>query len=165
MDPKNQKERKGLFTRFLALFILGIVIVCIPFYFSMRLPARESVESNEELNKMEQAIQSHEDYFVVRMDSLQNLIADFENEDKDVAETLEYIATLLVEMNGYIKSDTVWRADMNNSILVAYSSLRDGHKELIEKDEEIAELKHLLTLSKRRQRKAVKPNEVEDSLD
>ncbi len=165
MEPENKKERKVLYIRFLALFILGIIIVLIPFYFTLSLPAKESKESNEELQMIKQAVKSHEEFFVYRMDSVQKLFSDFEKEDEDIDMLNAKIVSLLVEMEQYINSDTVWRSGMNKNIVATYESLKKTHKTILDKDEEISELNKTLKLSKRKQRQVAKTNESEDSLD
>lgn len=151
MKPLNKKDRTNAFLKFLAIFILGILIVLIPFYFLIRLPDKVEEVKTIELTGFEEQIDFQRDYFAVQMDSVRTLLNMFKNPGIDLDRLSANIGILLAEMEAKIAKDDTWRGKMNKNIIDTYSDLKlakasgvDVSDDLSDLEEEIDELKEKL---------------------
>ena len=126
MDPLNKKERTSVFIKFLVFFLVGIIIVLIPFYFIIQLPEKENRLLTEEYENLEEQLKFQKEYFAVQMDSVKSMLDKFEfSEDVDFLNA--ELGSLLSEMNKSIVSDTSWRARMYQNIVQTYLDLKKAH--------------------------------------
>jgi len=151
MKPLNKKDRTNAFLKFLAIFILGMLIILIPFYFLIRLPEKVEEVKTEELTGFEEQIEFQRDYFAVQMDSVRTLLGMFKNPGIDFDRLSANIGILLAEMEAKIATDDSWRGKMNKNIIETYSDLKlskasgiDVTDDLSDLEEEIEKLKEKL---------------------
>ena len=140
MKPLNKKDRTNAFLKFLAIFILGILIVLIPFYFLIRLPEKVEEVKTEELTGFEHQIEFQRDYFAVQMDSVRTLLDMFKNPDIDFDRLSASIGILLAEMETKIAKDESWRGQMNKNIIETYSDLKLARASGIGVSDDISDL-------------------------
>lgn len=76
MEPLNKSERKLGTWKFLGLFIGGILIVLIPFYFLIRLPAQEQQVNNGQITNMKGQLDFQKE-FAVKMDSVMKMMEKY----------------------------------------------------------------------------------------
>ena len=132
MEPQNKNERRSVFQRFLALFIAGILLVTIPFYFTIRLPDRENKLTSEELQILQEQVNFQRDYFAVRIDSVSHLLEGYESKNTDIDMLNADIGFILSEMGKSISANTSWRYAMNENIIQAFLGLKKATNELSE---------------------------------
>ncbi|MCK4746833.1 MAG: hypothetical protein KAT15_07360 [Bacteroidales bacterium] len=156
MEPQNKKERSRLILRFLVLFIIAVLLVTIPFYFTIRLPAKENRRASEELLRLQKQLDFQRDYFAVRMDSVKHLLDTYKSEDVDVDKLNADIGFLLSKMEQSFAADTSWRFDMYENIIQTYLSIKKTQNSLMKVSSDLA---------KCRSRRTSAPKRPTDSLD
>ena len=140
MKPLNKKDRTNAFLKFLAIFIFGILIVLIPFYFLIRLPEKVEEVKTEELTGFEHQIEFQRDYFAVQMDSVRALLDMFRTPGIDFDRLSATIGMLLADMESKIAKDESWRGQMNKNIIETYSDLKLASASGIDVSDDISDL-------------------------
>jgi phosphoenolpyruvate carboxylase len=158
MDPLNKRERTETFLKFLGVFILGIIIVLIPFYFIIRLPERENKLMNEKFRNLEEQLKFQKKYFAVRMDSVKNMLDDFDSQGIDIDKLNADIGFVLSDMEKSIVADTSWKAGLYKNIIQTYLDLQKAKNSILETRDDLKECQKNLKNARGRQ----KPK---DSLD
>jgi hypothetical protein len=97
MEPLNKNERSTGTMRFLVLFIAGILIVLIPFYFLIRLPEKEQQVNSDQLNSLQGQLDTQK-AFKVKMDSVLLLLDKYAIPDVDRDKLSADIGMYLSEM-------------------------------------------------------------------
>ena len=156
MEAQNTKERKKVTFRFSVLFIACILLVAIPLYFTIGLPGKESKQTSEELQILQEKSDFQKDFFAVRMDSVKHLMDSYDSDGVDRDKLNADIGFLLSEMANSIAGDTSWRFNMYENIIDSYLSIKSSKNELMKVTAELAKCKS----SKR-----PGPNKPIDSLD
>ncbi|TLX71648.1 hypothetical protein E9993_19980 [Labilibacter sediminis] len=164
MKPENTKDRKSLFIRFIVFFILAILIVIVPVFVTLRLPAQENEQTSGELKALQDERDFQRDFFAVRMDSVKGLVDSYNSDDVDIDKLNADIGFLLSEMEKSIASDTTWRASMNKNIVATYLSLKKMQNKILEVHEELDEVTSDLAKCKKDLKSSKKPKNT-DSLD
>jgi len=140
MEPENKKELKAHFNKFLALFIVSVLILLIPFYFTIRLPAMENNMQAGELKNIQEKVEFQRDFFTVRMDSVMQLMELYSSKSVDIDKLNADIGFLLSEMENAIVEDTTWWAGMNHNIVDTYLSLKKTNNTLLETRQNLKEV-------------------------
>lgn len=130
MKPLNKKERTTAFFKFLALFLVGILIVLIPFYFIIRLPYMEQGIKSDDIQKLEALFKVQKEYYAVQIDKLKNLFVKYDADGEDIDKLNADIGSILSEMDNTIGPDTAWRATMFKNVLNTYKDLKKTKNEL-----------------------------------
>ncbi|MCK5279919.1 MAG: hypothetical protein KAK04_15295 [Cyclobacteriaceae bacterium] len=138
MEPQNKNKRRKVFLRFLALFIIGILLVTIPLYFTIRLPQQENKLTSEELHTLQEQVIFQRDYFAARMDSVKNLLDSYDSKDVDIDMLNADIGFLLSEMEKSFAEDTSWRKYMYENIVQSYLGIKKTKNSLIDVNEELS---------------------------
>jgi hypothetical protein len=139
METKNKKERRKAFRGFLILYIIGIILVAIPLYFTFSLPGRENKHASKELQKMQEQENFQKNFIATRMDSLQDLFERYDMKEVDIHKFNADVGYILSEMDRSIGSDTSWRYYMYENIINTYLSLKKEKNELIEVKDKLSE--------------------------
>jgi methylthioribose-1-phosphate isomerase len=132
MDPLNKKERSTAFIKFLLLFIAGIVIILIPFYFLVGLPQEENSLVNEDLNVMQKELVFQRDVFAVQVDSVKSLISKFDMPGQDIDKLKGAIGLKLSEMEKSFAGDTTWRGKMYGNVVKCLSDLKESRSTIMD---------------------------------
>ena len=147
MEPQNKKERSILFRRFLLVFIVGILLVMIPFYFIIKLPERENSQTSEELFKLQQQVDLQKD-FAVRIDTLHHLFDGYDSKNVDIDKLKADIGSILSEMEKSIPADTSWMNRMDNDIILTFLDLKKAKDSLKELEAELAKCRRRVNTTK-----------------
>lgn len=131
MDPLNKKERNKKLFQFLAIFIAGILITLIPFYFIVRLPAKEKAVKNEEFSSLEGQLKFQKDYFSVMIDSATRLIARFDQPGIDIDKLNPAIGDVLNDMEKSIGTSDSWSTTMYKQIIDLLGQMKKARNDQI----------------------------------
>jgi hypothetical protein len=140
MKPLNKKTRSQKLFHFLVLFIGGILIVMIPFYFIIRLPAKENAVRAEEFNSLEGQLTFQKNYFSVQMDSANHMLARYGTPGIDVDKLNGTMGLLLSDMEKQIGTENVWTTAMYRNIIGLIVEMKQARNDILRKDAEIAKL-------------------------
>ena len=143
MEPQNKKERSILFRRFLLVFVVGILLVMIPFYFTIKLPERENSQTSEELHTLQQQVDLQKD-FAVRIDTLLHLFDGYDSKNVDIDKLKADIGFILSEMETSIAADTSWMNRMDNDMILTFLELKKAKDSLKELEMELAKCRRSL---------------------
>jgi biopolymer transport protein ExbD len=103
MEPLNKSERNRGMIRFLIVFVAGILIVLIPFYFLVRLPEKEQQVNSEQLNSLQGQLDFQKS-FTAKMDSVMKMMERYDLADVDMDKLNADIGLVLSEMGNSIKT-------------------------------------------------------------
>ena len=164
MEPQNKKVRRNVFLKFFALFITGILLVTIPFYFTISLPDRENKDTAEELQTLQEQVNFQRDYFAVRMDSVKGLLDSYDSKSVDIDMLNADIGFLLSEMEKSFAADTSWRHGMYKNVVQSYLSIKKTKNTLKDANEDLSDCQDTLKKAKDNL-KSSKGSRPSDSLD
>ena len=148
MKAQNIHERRKVLLRFLALFVIGILLVTIPFYFTIRLPQKENKLTSEELQILQEQVIFQRDYFAVHMDSVKNLLDSYDTKEMDIDKLNADIGILLSEMEHSFAEDTSWRKSMYENIVLTYLEIKKSKNLIIDVNEELSNCENNLKTAK-----------------
>ena len=134
MEPLNKKERTGFIFKFSAVFIIGILIVLIPFYFTLRLPVYENALATKDCRDMQKLLDDQKNFFAVKIDSVKRKVSRYDVEDLNVLNG--DLGILISEMGKPYSGDTTWTGRMYTNIIQLIINLKQAKtdKSLIEKE-------------------------------
>ena len=144
MEPLNKKTRTGMFFKFLALFIIGILIVLVPFYFLIRLPQKQETITTNEYNTLDKQLKFQKDVFSIQMDSARSMLERFNKPGIDIDKLNADLGFLLSTMEKSIESDTSWANHMYRNILSTYLDLKKSRNSTISSGGEVEKLREQL---------------------
>ena len=152
MEPLNKKERTGLIFKFSASFVIGILILLIPFYFILRLPGYENAMATKDCNDLQKLMDTQRTVFAVQIDSAVSMVGRYGKED---AEALNgKLGMLIAEMGKPYEGDTTWSGKMHRNIIKLITDLKQAktdkntvEKELKETQKELEKAKEDATKS------------------
>ncbi|MCX6252200.1 MAG: type VI secretion system TssO [Bacteroidetes bacterium] len=131
MKPLNKKERTGIYIKFLAAFIIGILIILIPFYFILRLPKVEEGLKNEDYRNMQGQIRFQHEFFSVQIDSVKRMIDKFYLPNQDIDKLNADIGALLSGIEKPFVNDTTWSGRMYKNVISSYIDLKKAKNDLL----------------------------------
>ncbi len=149
MEPQNNKERKIVIRRFIAMFAAGVLLVTIPLYFTIRLPERENKQASEDLQNLQEQVNFQKDYFAVRVDSVKHLLDSYDSKNVDIDKLNADIGFILSEMENSIAADTSWVFAMNKTIIQTLLDLKKTRNSLLETSKELSQCRSSLNRSQR----------------
>jgi uncharacterized membrane-anchored protein YhcB (DUF1043 family) len=162
MEPLNKNERNKGTLRFLLLFIIGILIVLIPFYFLIRLPEKEQQVNSDQLNTMQGQLDFQRD-FTVKMDSVMNLMNKYPLPDVDIDKLNADIGLILSEMEKSIGSEDNTSTGLYRSAIKVLIELKKARNTNIKNAVDLSKIQKDLDECKKELEKATsKPS---DSLE
>jgi hypothetical protein len=127
MEPLNKNERGKGMMRFLLLFIAGILIVMIPFYFLIRLPEKEQQVNSDQLNSLQDQLNFQKD-FTVRMDSAMHMMDRYTMPDVDIDKLNADIGLILSEMDKSIGVEDNSSSGMYKSMIKVLVELKKARQ-------------------------------------
>ena len=165
MKPLNKKERTNLLMKFAGIFILGVLIILIPFYFILRLPGIESGMQSEELRKLEEILKIQKEYYASKIESLETLFSKFNLPNEDLDKLNADIGFILSDIEHKIGADTTWRAKMNRRILNTYLDLKKTKNDHYNLNSELVDCNKELEKCGKDLKEAKESGKPKDSLD
>ena len=125
MKPKNSKERRNSFLKFLALFLFTVAMVVTAVYFNFKVPNKENqILKAQALNiKKEMDFQNN---FNKEMSTVKNMIDSMDVPGQNISYQNSLISTKLVDMQKMIPTkDSTYRYDMYTNIVGLYIELQE----------------------------------------
>jgi hypothetical protein len=141
MEPLNKKERVKFIVKFSAAFIAGILIVLIPFYYILRLPAYEDAIKTEDFRNMQKQITYQKDVFAVQIDSAMKLVTKYDLPGQDIDKLNADLGVLLSEMEKPFVNDTAWSSRMYSAIVKSFIDLKKAKNDKIKCENELKDCK------------------------
>ena len=144
MKPKNLKERRNRFLKFILLFLLTVSTIVALVFFNFRIPKKENnlLKTQAKAIKKEMAFQNE---FTKKMKSLRNMIDSLDIPGQNISFQKSLINSKLVELQKTIPTkDSTYRYDMYTSIVKLHSDFveaKDRLRDLKEAESTIAEYK------------------------
>ncbi len=123
MEPLNKSERSQGTMKFLALFIAGILIVLIPFYFLIRLPEKEQQVSSDQLNSLQGQLNFQKE-FTIRMDTVMSLMDKYTRPEVDIDKLNADIGLILSEMDKSIGTENNSSTGMYRTVINVLTELK-----------------------------------------
>jgi hypothetical protein len=123
MEPLNKTERSKGTMRFLLLFIAGILIVLIPFYFLIRLPEKEQQVNSDQLNSLQGQLNFQKE-FTIRMDSAMRMMERYTMPEVDIDKLNADIGLILSEMDKSIGVEVNSSTKMFKSVISVLEKLK-----------------------------------------
>ena len=148
MEPLNKKERTSFIIKFSASFIIGILIVLIPFYFILRLPVYENALMTKELREMRILMQKQRDVYAVTIDSVMRTVAKYDLANQDIEILNAHLATLISKMEEPFSNDTTWSGRMYKNIIKSFIDLKKAKNDKIKSENELKDCKQDLEKAK-----------------
>ena len=147
MKPKNSKERRTSFLKFLGLFVVTVGMIVAAVFFSYSVPKKENAQLRE-VTKVREAGMVFQKNFFDEMQAVKSMIDSLDVPGQNLVYQKNLIELKLAELRKTIPTkDETHLYDMHTSILRLYSELRLAKDKLHElKDAEglIAEYKEEL---------------------
>jgi hypothetical protein len=148
MEPLNKKERTNLIIKFSAAFILGILIILIPFYFMLRLPVYENDILNKDFRNMQEQMKYQKEVFSSQVDSVKRMVIRYDIASQDIDKLNAEMATYLNLMEEPFNKDTVWTARMYRNIVQLFLDLKKAKTDKIRSEAEMKDCKKDLEKAK-----------------
>lgn len=147
MKPKNTKERRKSFLRFLLLFIVTTGSILGATYFNFRIPKEENTILKSKVKRVDQEMKFQETFFK-EMRKVKNMIDSLSIPGQNFSYQKELISKKLVDLQKAIPiKDSTYRYDMYSDIVKLYVELQNSKTELhglIDVKSTIAEYKDAL---------------------
>ena len=157
MEPLNKKERTGFIFKFSASFIIGILIVLIPFYFLIQLPKYEHSSLSKNFAEVQQQMIYQKDTFAVQIDSVKRMINKFDAPNPDVGLIDGQIGLYVSQIQLHFINDTSWSGRMYKNIVKSYIDLKDAKMAKIKIKKELDDCKTELEKAEKAASKPVDP--------
>jgi hypothetical protein len=162
MEPLNKNERGQVTLRFLALFIAGILIVMIPFYFLVRLPEKAQQVNSDQLNSLQGQLNFQKE-FTVRMDSVMHMMDRYTLPETDIDKLNADIGLILSDMGKSIGTEENSSTGLYKSVINVLVELKKARNSNLKNSADLAKaLKDLEDCKKDLEKATEKPS---DSLE
>ena len=145
MKPKNSKERRNSFLKFLALFLLTVGMIMLAVFFSYSVPKKENVNLRAQTKAIDAAM-GFQSGFYTEMEGVKSLLDSIDEPGIDRGFQKSMINAKLVELRGTIptKDDENHLYDMHMAIIDLYVDLqiaKDKEYELRDSEKDIDDCK------------------------
>ncbi len=148
MEPLNKKERTSFLLKFSAAFIIGILIVLIPFYFILSWPEIENDIMTKDFRNMQIQMKYQKDVFAVQIDSVMMIVNKYDIANQDVDKLNADLGNLLSEMEKPFVNDTSWSGRMYKNIVKSFIDLKKAKNDKIKSENELKDCKQDLEKAK-----------------
>ncbi|WP_452226435.1 type VI secretion system transmembrane protein TssO [Lacinutrix cladophorae] len=130
MKPKNSKDRRASFFKFLALFAVTITAILFAVYFNFKVPNKENAILKNQVKSVEKEM-VFQDGFSNEMKSIRNMIDSLGINGTNMAYQNNLISAKLVDLQKTIPTkDSTYRYDMYTNIITVYAELLEGKMQL-----------------------------------
>ncbi|MFD2726291.1 type VI secretion system TssO [Hyunsoonleella rubra] len=130
MKPKNSKERRASFLKFLLLFVVTVVAILFAVYFNFKVPVKENAVLKEQVRLAEKEMK-FQNAFANDMKAIKNMIDSLSISGHDSPYHHRRIADKLAELTKTIPtSDSVYQHSMYTTIIDTYLGLQEAKKRL-----------------------------------
>lgn len=152
MKPKNIKERRNSFLKFLLLFLITSATIVTAIFFTFRLPLKENNVLKAQAIRIDTELR-FQNSFSNGMDNVKNMLDSLDVPGQNVEYLNQLIGKNLAEMQKSIpRKDSTYKYDMYSNVVNLFLDIQDMKADLRElKDAEntIEEYKEALEKSNR----------------
>ncbi|MGJ8667129.1 MAG: type VI secretion system TssO [Patiriisocius sp.] len=130
MKPKNSKDRRSAFLKFLGLFIVTVGMIVAAVYFNFKVPNKENdlLRAQSKFINEETAFQNN---FYTEMEKVKSMIDSLDVPGAQVDYESKLISSKLVDMQKSLPTkDSTYLYDMHSSIVQMYVELMDNKQKL-----------------------------------
>lgn len=127
--------------RFSASFIIGILIILIPFYFLLRLPSIQNDSLTQDYKNMQKQMQFQKDYFAIQTESARKIFDKYEQPNQDIDKLNADLGNLLSEMEKPYATDTTWSGKMYQNIVKSFIDLKKAKNDILKSNKELKDCK------------------------
>ncbi len=157
MEPLNKKERSGFIFKFSAAFIVGILIIMIPFYFLIQLPKYEHSNLSKNLTELEKQIYYQRDTLAIQIDSLKRMVNKLDLPNPQVGLIDGEIGQYISKIQLNFINDTSWTGRMYKNIVKSYIDLENAKMSRLKLENDLKECKNDLEKAEKAAAKQVDP--------
>ena len=125
MKPKNSKERRNSFLKFLALFLVTVGMIMAAVFFTYRVPTKENALLREQSKVIDTAMEFQSGFFN-EMEGVQKMIDSLDVPGQNTAFQKRLINDKLIELKNTIPTmdDDTHLYDMHMTIIDLYAELQ-----------------------------------------
>ncbi|WP_299888143.1 type VI secretion system transmembrane protein TssO [uncultured Lacinutrix sp.] len=132
MKPKNSKERRSAFFKFLALFVITMLAILFAVYFNFKVPNKENDLLKAQVKAVEKEMEFQKN-FSEQMETIKGMIDSLDVPGQNLPHENSKISNKLVELQKSIPTkDSTFRYDMYTNIVNTFSNLQQSEIELID---------------------------------
>ncbi|AEH02121.1 type VI secretion system transmembrane protein TssO [Lacinutrix sp. 5H-3-7-4] len=132
MKPKNSKERRSAFFKFLALFVITMLAILFAVYFNFKVPNQENTLLKAQVKSVEKEME-FQNNFSKEMSEIKRMIDSLDVPGQNLPYQNSKISEKLVELQKTIPTkDSTFRYDMYSNIVATYVNLQQSEGELID---------------------------------
>lgn len=130
MKPKNSKERRTSFLKFLGLFIATVAMILLAVYFNFKVPTKENNLLREQSKLIEKEMEFQGNFFE-EMQTVKRMIDSLEVPGAQINYESKLISSKLVEMQQSIPiADSTHLYDMHTTIVDLYVEMMENKEKL-----------------------------------
>ncbi len=130
MKPKNVKERRNSFFKFLLLFLVTVGTIVTAVYFNFKVPSKENELLKDQAKVIEKEIDFQSD-FSEQMESIKRMIDSLETPGVNIPFQNNLISKKLVNLQEKIPvKDSTYRYDMYTNIVSLFAELQETKDKL-----------------------------------
>lgn len=131
MKPKNSRERRISFLKFLALFVATVFSIQAAVYFNFTVPKKENVLLRQSQNATE-IERGFQERFFLEMKGLKVLIDSMDIEGQNISYQNSLISGKIVELQKMIPSkDSTYLYEMHMDVIQLYVELQTAKEKLL----------------------------------
>ena len=135
MKPKNSKERRTSFLKFLGLFLLTVSMILLVVYFNFNVPKKENDLLRQQATVIENDREFQGDFFS-EMEAVKKMMDSLDRPGAQVLHESSLISAKLAEMENTIPTkDSTYLYDMHMSIVDTYADMLENKGKLKELSE------------------------------
>jgi len=148
MEPLNKKERTRFFIKFLFAFIIGILIIIVPFYFLFDWPEFENDVMTKDYKKIQERVKFQKEVFAIDVASARAIIEKYEVPNQDIDKLNADLGNLISRMEESYASDTTWSGIMYQHIVKSFIDLKKAKNDIIKASKDLNDCKKDLEKAK-----------------
>jgi len=132
MKPKNSKERRSAFFKFLGLFVVTMLAILFAVYFNFKVPNQENTLLKAQVKAVEKEM-VFQTSFSEEMDKIKGMIDSLSVPGQNISYENSKISERLVDLQKTIPTkDSTFRYDMYSNIVATYANLQQSQVKLID---------------------------------
>ena len=130
MKPKNSKERRTSFLKFLALFVVTVGMIVTAVYFNFKVPSKENALLRE-TSKVIETEREFQDNFYKELVDVKGMIDSLDVPGQNTDYQNSQISKKLVDLQATIPTkDDTYLYDMHTSMITLYVELQTAKDKL-----------------------------------
>lgn len=135
MKPKNSKERRTAFLKFLALFVVTMLTIVSAVYFNYKIPNKENALLKNQVKLVEKEME-FQSKFNKEMTEIKSMLDSLDVPGQNISYQNSLISNRLVDLQKTIPTkDSTINYDMYSNIVKMYVELQDTKGELLSLDD------------------------------